>query len=213
MASESGNPHWLKPYVIGNEALRQAIALTIPHLQAPLSSLVPHNILSSLIENPEPLPSLNYGLLRLLLEVRGSTGQSPQPGRSAWEALTDARHEYYDGHFKFHSTYTSLLSNYAEGQILAAEEDKLYALKIELAGAEGEKLGTEEQTRQLVLVTEAIKENVKRMAGNAEATKKDMSKLKDRGLKREKVTEALAAAKSAFWMAEGRDLVSIWKGS
>ena len=211
MVSESENPYWLKPYVIGNEPLRQTIALTIPHLQPPLSSLIPPNILSSLIRHPEPLPSLDYGLFRLLLEVRGWVGQTPQSGRSAWEALTDARHEYYKSHSKFHSTYTTLLSNYAEAQILAAEENKLYACKLALVGAKGEKLSAEEHTRQLVLVAEAIKENAKRMAGNAEAMKNDILKLKERERMREKVTESLAAAKSAFLMSEGQDLVQLGK--
>ena len=208
MVSESENPYWLKPYVVGNEPLRQTIFLTIPYLQPPLSSPVPPNILSSLIRHPEPLPSLNYGLFRLLLEVGGSVTQS---GHSAWDALTDARHEYYKSHAKFHSTYTNLLSSYAEAQILDAEEDKLYACKLALVGAEGEKLSAEEHTRQLVFVAEAIKENAKRIAGNAEAMKNDILKLEERERKREQVTESLAAAKSAFLVSEGRDLVQLGK--
>ena len=211
MVSESENPYWLKPYVIGNESLRQTIALAIPHLQPPLSSLIPQNILCSLIRHPEPLPFLDYGLFRLLLEVRGSIRQTSQPGCSAWEALTDARHEYYKSHSKFHSTYTTLLSNYAEAQILAAEEDKLYACKLALVGAEGEKLGAAEHTRQLVLVAEAIKENAKRIAGNAEGMKNDILKLKERERKRDIATQSLAAAKFAFLMSEGKDLVQLGK--
>ena len=208
---ESENPNWLKSCVMGNEPLRQTIALTVPYLQPPLSNFLPPDILCSLIRHPEPLPSLDYGLFRLLLEIRDNDARAPPLDNSAWHALTNVRHEYYNAHSKFHSTYAFLLSDHTEAQLLVEEENKLYARKLALGGLEGMELTGNDRMRELVQISEAIKANAELRAKNAEALKKGMLKLQERTQKREEMTELLGLAKANFLKTEGKRLIQFGK--